>query len=485
MNRKIIILMMSIATGIVVFSTTPVEVGANQLSVDLLSQVTDENLDSKYMIEAFDVYQDAVKNMEFHSLGSGEWTGDSIEEVRAKVSTDLEPVESTIEGALDFRFLLYSFTDSALDVAEVGFLFAEGHLVFVGLGNIVTNFDDNILANEIADELANAGTDFAKIVDSNAVIKAFGHVSVDEEGRDIVAIDSGESSMEANTYFYMLADGKVEAHDKMDIFSAMQGIQTIMFDQLAFHYVDGQIGSVSEPTAVSLEPITVETDLTVDPLKDLMTDTTITNPKFVEAWEGYQLALSDLTFRDLASEEPLGSLIKDVEENFDPGIKPRYVEFPDTPIKLLVYTYEDSEVNPNTGMPDVGEFALYFFDDLLAYASVANRSLVIEAEQVLSIEEIDQLTKESASLDALISLNPQVISMGYMYQNTEPRSIVAIQSGDPYENRQVSFLFLRDDLIRGQETYAIEEVMQDIQTNMLFSTGDFFTNEARQLDQTE
>ena len=150
-----------------------------------------------------------------------------------------------------------------------------------------------------------------------------------------------------------------------------------------------------------------------------------------------------------------------------------------------MYTYEDSEVNPNTGMPDVGEFALYFFDDLLAYASVANRSLVIEAEQVLSIEEIDQLTKESASLDALISLNPQVISMGYMYQNTEPRSIVAIQSGDPYENRQVSFLFLRDDLIRGQETYAIEEVMQDIQTNMLFSTGDFFTNEARQLDQTE
>ena len=126
MNRKIIILMMSIATGIVVFSTTPVEVGANQLSVDLLSKVTDENLDSKYMIEAFDVYQDAVKNMEFHSLRSGEWTGDSIEEVRAKVSTDLEPVESTIEGALDFRFLLYSFTDSALDVAEVVFYFQKG-----------------------------------------------------------------------------------------------------------------------------------------------------------------------------------------------------------------------------------------------------------------------------------------------------------------------------------------------------------------------
>ena len=101
--------MMSIATGIVLFSTTLVEVRANQLSVDLLSKVTDENLDSKHMIEAFDVYQDAVKNMEFHSLGSGEWTGDSIEEVRAKVSTDLEPVESTIEGALDFRFLLYNF----------------------------------------------------------------------------------------------------------------------------------------------------------------------------------------------------------------------------------------------------------------------------------------------------------------------------------------------------------------------------------------
>jgi len=485
MNRKIRKLMMSIATGTVLFATTPIEVMANQLSVDLLSKVTDENLDSHYMIEAFDVYQDAVKNMEFHSLGSDEWTGYSIEEVQAKVSTDIEPVESTIEGDLDFRFLLYSFTDSALAIAEVGFLFAEGHLVFVGLGNIVTNFDDNILANEIADELAIAGTNFTEIIESNAVIKAFGHVSVDEEGRDIVAIDSGESSMEANTYFYMLADGKVEAHDKMDIFSAMQGIQTIMFDQLAFYYVDGQIGSVTEATTVSLEPITVETDLTVDPLRNIMTETTITNSKFVEAWKGYQLALSDLTFRDLASEELLGSLITDVEEKFEPGIKPQYVEFPDTPIKLLVYTYEDVEVNPNTGMPDVGEFALYFFDDLLAYASVASRSLVIEAEQVISVEEIDQLTKESASLDALISLNPQVISMGYMYQNNEPRSIVAIQSGDYDENRKVSFLFLREGLIRGQETYSIEEVMQDIQTNMLFSTGDFFTNEARQLNQTE
>lgn len=460
-------------------------------SNDLSEISTTEILQSKNMEKAFLIYDKAIESLEFHQLGSENWTGASIEDVRESLVTDVEPYEVQIEGALDFRILLYPFGESTLDHVELGFLFAENHLVFAGLGNLIISLDgEKQMAPEIAEMLSQEGTTLSNIANEHPFIKAFGHVSFEGKGRDMIAIDSGTGTVEGETYFYFIEEGLVKAFETMDLFSAMQGTQTIMFDKLAFHYVNGEIGPASNSTlddqGVALK---VETDLEVDPLSTFMTETSVTNPKFVEAWHGYQQALSELTFRDLGSEELLGSKIEEVTLNLDVGIEARRVdfrelpEFPNSPLSLLVYTYEDTEINPLTGQPDVGEFALYFVDELLAYASVANRSFIIDDDRVLSERSVFETVTKQAPLAELVSLNPQVVAMAYMYQNEEPRSLVAVQSKSETNSRQVSFFFIREGLIRGEETYSLEEVLQDIQTNMFHSLGDFFVNEAKSLDE--
>ena len=93
------------------------------------------------------------------------------------------------------------------------------------------------------------------------------------------------------------------------------------------------------------------------------------------------------------------------------------------------------------------------------------------------------MVTKQAPFAELVSLNPQVVAMAYMYQDEEPRSLVAVQSKSETNSRQVSFFFIREGLIRGEETYSLEEVLQDIQTNMFHSLGDFFVNEAKSLDE--
>lgn len=461
----------------------------NATDSNYLSEIsTAEILQSKHMEEAFLIYDNAIDTLEFHQLGSEEWTGASIEDVRESIVIDVEPYEAEIEGSLDFRILLYPYGENTLDHVELGFLFAENHLVFAGVGNLIVSLDgEKQLAPEIAEMLSQDGVTLSDIANENPLIKAFGHISYEEKGRDMIAIDSGTGTTDGETYFYFIEEGQVKTFEKMDLFSAMQGTQTIMFDKLAFHYVNGEIGPAS--TVDQVEGIKVETDLEVDPLRTFMTETTVTNPKFIDSWHGYQQALSELSFRDLGSEELLGSKIEDVEMNFDVGIEARRVdfrelpEFPNSPVSLLVYTYEDTEVNPSTGQPDVGEFALYFVDELLAYASVANRSFVIDEERVLNENDVSETVTKQASTAELVSLNPQVVAMAYMYQNEEPRSLIALQSKDEINNRQVSFFFIREGIIRGEETYNLEEVLQDIQTNMFHSLGDFFVNEAKMLNE--
>lgn len=461
---------------------TPIYANETQ---DFKGLSTSETLNSLSMEEAFPVYEEAIKTLEFHQLGSSEWTGASLEEVKESVKAEVEPYEVSIDGALDFKMLLYPYGTAALDSAEIGFLFAEDHLIFVALGNLMVSMDsENLLDEEVAEALSQEGVTLEEISQENVKVKAFGHVSVDGQGRDMLAIDVGEEAANAATYFYFIENGEVIKAESLDLFSAMQGTQTIMFDKLALHYANGEIGPASaEAMSNSLESLVVESELEVDPLKKLMTGTTITNPKYVEAWQAYQQVLAELSFRDLASEELIGSKIDDVEKTFDVGIEARRVDFPDSPVSLLVYTYEDTEINPATGQADIGEMALYFVDELLAYTSVASRSFVIEAERLLSEEDIKALVSDQATVDELADLNPQVVAMGYMYQNEEPRSIVALQSGDSEDSRQVSFVFIRNDAIRGSETYALEEVMQDVQSNMFFSLGDFFVNEANQLNE--
>ena len=270
----------------------------------------------------------------------------------------------------------------------------------------------------------------------------------------------------------------------MDLLTAMQGTQTIMFDKLAFHYADGAIGpAATNTTNESPEALLVESSLDIDPLKLLMTDTSISNPKFVEAWQVYQQVLTDYEFRDLASEELLGSNIDDIEENFAAGVDARRADLNNGIISILVYTFEGSEINPATGQADVGELALYFVDDLLAYASVANRSFVIEEDRIMNNEVVSEIVTSQISTDELAQMNPQIIAMGYMVQKEEARSVVALQSGDEVDNRQVAFLFVRDDTVQGEEIYKLEEVAQDIQSNMFYSLGDFFVNEAQQLNE--
>lgn len=452
---------------------------------DVSELATSEILNSLSMEEAFPVYEEAIKTLEFHQLGSAEWTGASLEEVRDSVKAEVEPYEANIDGALEFKMLLYPYGTGALDSAEIGFLFAEDHLVFAALGNLMVSLDgENLLAEEVADALSHEGVTLAEISEENPKVKAFGHVSVDGLGRDMLAIDVGEEATNGATYFLFVEEGKVKKAETMNLFSAMQGTQTIMFDKLALHYANGQIGLASNNvTSHGLESLNVESELDVDPMKTLMTKTTLTNPKYVEAWHGYQQVLAELSFRDLASEELIGSRIEDVEKAFDVGVEPRRVDFSDSPISLLVYTYEATEINPATGQPDIGEMALYFVDELLAYASVASRSFVIEADRVFNNEEVTAIVTEQLSIEDLAHLNPQIVAMGYMFQNEEPRSVVALQSGDTDANRQVSFIFIRNEVVRGEETYALEDVVQDIQTNMFFSLGDFFVNEANQVEE--
>lgn len=437
---------------------------------------------SESMETALPIYEKAIQTLEFHQLGSADWTGASLEEVKLAIDADVEPYVATIDGSLDFKMLLYPFGTAGLDAAEMGFLFAEDHLVFAGLGNLMANFDGKeLFGKEQADRYAQAGVALSEILADSPKLKAFAHVSFDNQDRDMIAIDVGEDLTTGKTYFYFLEDGVVQDADTMSIFEAMQGLQTTMFDKLVFQYTDGAVGSaVNEP--VALDAVTVESDLGVDPLEKLMTGTTVTNPKFVEAWQAYQLALSELAFRDLASDKLLGSKIQDVEQSFAAGIEANRVDFSQAPVSLLVYTFEDSKINPATGQPDVGEMALYFVDDLLAFASVASRSFLIEEDRVMSSELLSSSVTDEISIDELASYNPQVISMGYMYQNEAPRSVVALQTGDAKVNQQVSFLFIREELVRGGEVYDMAEVLQDVQTAMFYSLGDFFVDEARELN---
>lgn len=452
---------------------------------DMSELTTSEVLNSQSMEEAYPIYHKAINSLEFHQLGSAEWTGANLEEVKAMVQTEVEPYEATISGNLDFKMLLYPFGTGGLDSAEIGFLFAEDHLVFAALGNLMVSMDGQaLLAEEVAEKLSQKGVTLLEITEFQPKIKAFGHVVVDGESRDMLVIDVGEEAINGATYFYFIEDGIVKNTETMDLFSAMQGTQTIMFDKLALYYANGKIGSaINDALSEKDDTLQVETSLDVDPLETLMTETTITNSKYVEAWSAYQQALFDLSFRDLASEALTGSKIDDVERSFDIDIKARRVDYQNSSLSLLVYTFESPEVNQVTGQTDIGEMALYFVDELLAYASVANRSFVIESERVLSDKKIKNIVSNKISADELAHLNPQVIAMGYMIQNKEPRSLAAIQTGDAEDNRQVSFLFIRDDAIHGGETYPLEEVVQDIQTSMFYSLGDFFVKEVNPLNE--
>lgn len=463
--------------------------GANQVLANDTPTVnqlaSSELLNSQSMEEAFPIYEEAIQSLDFHQLGNAEWTGASLDEVRESIQSDVEPYEATIEGALDFKMLLYPFGTDTLDSAEIGFLFAEDHLVFAALGNLVISLDgENLISEEVAASLAQEGATVADILEEQPIIKAFAHVSVEGQGRDMVAIDAGEEATSGTTYFYYIEEGRVVSAETMDLFTAMQGTQTIMFDKLAFHYADGAIGvAATDTTSEVPEALLVESSLDVDPLKLLMTDTSISNPKFVEAWQVYQQVLTDYEFRDLASEELLGSNIDDIEENFDAGLEARRADLNNGITSILVYTFEGSEINPATGQADVGELALYFVDDLLAYASVANRSFVIEEDRILNNEVVSEIVASQISTEDLAQMNPQMIAMGYMIQNEEARSVVALQSGDEVDNRQVAFLFVRDDTLQGEKIYKLEEVAQDIQSNMFYSLGDFFVNEAQQLNE--
>lgn len=58
---------------------------------DVSELATSEILNSLSMEEAFPVYEEAIKTLEFHQLGSAEWTGASLEEVRDSVKAEVEP----------------------------------------------------------------------------------------------------------------------------------------------------------------------------------------------------------------------------------------------------------------------------------------------------------------------------------------------------------------------------------------------------------
>lgn len=452
---------------------------------EMTELTTSEVLNSQSMEEAYPIYHKAINSLEFHQLGSAEWTGANLEEVRAMVETEVAPYEAAISGTLDFKMLLYPFGTGSLDSAEIGFLFAEDHLVFAALGNLMVSMDGHtLLAEEVAEKLGQKGVTLSEIAQAQPKIKAFGHVVVDGKSRDMLAIDAGEEATNGTTYFYFIEEGKVKNTETMALLSAMQGTQTIMFDKLANYYVNGKIGSaMNDALSEKVDALQVGTSLGVDPLETLITETTITNSMYVEAWFAYQKALSDLSFRDLASEALIGSKIDDVEKSFDIDIKARRVDYQNSSLSLLVYTFESAEVNQVTGQTDIGEMALYFVDELLAYASVVNRSFIIESERVMSDKKIKNLVSNKISADELAHLNPQVIAMGYMIQNKEPRSLAAIQTGDAEDNRHVSFLFIRDDAIHGEETYMLEEVVQDIQTSMFYSLGDFFVKEVNPLNE--
>lgn len=488
----IVILLMPLSQVQGQFVSSSTSVSSNKVQ-ELSEVVNEQTLMTPTMVKAWEEYQMALETLTFQNIQTSEWNGDTIETVTEKFNASVTPVEHTLQGAEHFQFLLYTYEESAqetaqasgLDMIEIGFVFVDGHLIFGALSNLVTDFsDENLISTADADQLKLENTSLSDIAAINPRIKAVAHMLVDGSPKDVIVMDSGSDFSDGVTHFYFIEEGVVTHHEELDIFTAMQGTQTIIFDFMAFHYADGIVGELTSSDSPGEDLIDSTNLAQLDPLNKLITDTQINNEQLLYAWEGYLQAIDQLEFRDLASEDLIGSLIEDVETSFDIGIVPERLDAPNGVLSLLFYEFTEKENRPfNTS--EAAELTLYFVDDLLAFAGVVNLTNGATEERLLTAEQIKNIASGTTLVQELVEANPLVLGVGYMVQSQQPRSVVALLSGDSVSNAIVNFLYIREDVIRGIDSIPFEEASTNLPIDMFYNLGDFFNAEASEIQENE
>lgn len=476
---------------------------------DLTDVVNEASVTSPLMVSVLEEYQTALEVLTFQNVHTTEWNGDTIADVIEKFAASVTPSEFTLEGTTGFTALLYSYQgeveDGVLDTVEIGFIFVEGHLVFGALNNIVSDLSgDDYMAADLAEQFRTPGTRTQDIASHEPKIKAVAHMVVEDRAKDIIVMDSGTDMSDGITNFYFIEEGAVAHHEELDIYGGMQGTITIMFDFMAYHYADGIVGqlpteesnsawswkdeSSSDETnsGWSWKDETTSQDETqaselaeLDPLSDLMTTENVGNRQFFNVWHAYLQVLERFEFRDLGSEELKGSLISEIESNFDIGLAPIRKDQPNDALSVLIYEFKD-EGNTAFENIEIAELLLYFVDDLLVFAGVSNRTSQATVDRLLTDVQVELFEQGAATVQDIMAANPIILGMGYMKQFDRPISVVTIPSGTSLTDANVEFYYIQDGKVQGTETLAFEEAAVDLPTEMFFSLGNFFNAAAQE-----
>ena len=503
------------------------QTGSTSGNVQDLSEVVNEaSVTSPTMVTVWQEYQTALEVLTFQNVHTTEWNGDTISDVKGKFTASVMPEEFTLEGTTGFTALLYTYQgateESFIDTVEIGLIFVEGHLVFGALNNIVTDFSgENFIPTDLAEQFKTPGATIQDIAMNEPKVKAVAHMVVEDQAKDIIVMDSGTDLMDGLTNFYFIEDGSVTHHQALDIYTAMQGTITIMFDFMAFYYADGIVGQTptEEPEAqwswkdesesqwswkdetnpkesdsqwswkdassdehaetTNEDETQADSLVILDPLGGLMTEENIDNPQFFNVWHAYLQVLEQFEFRDLGSEELKGSLISDVESSFDLGVTPQRIDRPSDTMSVLIYEFKDEGATPFNSA-GIAELTLYFADDLLAFAGISNRTSKATNDRLLTEVHVDLFNQGGATVQDVAAANPIILGMGYMVQFDSPISVVTIPSGISLSQANVDFYYIREGIVQGIETMTFEEASVDLPTHMFLNLADYFNAEEQE-----
>lgn len=172
--------------------------------------------------------------------------------------------------------------------------------------------------------------------------------------------------------------------------------------------------SETEANEISTEPkLSAESEVSLDNLREVFEGNSSDNPAFQAGLEVYwQFFESDtLNIRDVAELDGSGSSVEEVMEALETEVEPKQItQDEQTTYLLYEFKVQDGEQGSEHHL---AEIIAIFKEDHLDYVGLSSVTVTFPFEDVLSEEEAIAYSEPGTSFEALMSLEPVFVGIGY------------------------------------------------------------------------